>query len=125
MKGADMFRGLLGVVLIAGIAGIAGSLAGCRNSATPVPVKPSNQPVLATTFSEAGSDASGQPKTASAAVRRTLEDAHKEYLAAYERYVRMLRESGPQTMETLNALAEYQRKYQTWQLMLGNAKSSR
>ncbi|HNV70759.1 MAG TPA: hypothetical protein PKO06_13745, partial [Candidatus Ozemobacteraceae bacterium] len=47
-----------------------------------------------------------------------LEKAHKEYLEAYETYVQALRENGPQTMETLNALADYQKKYQLYQMIL-------
>lgn len=47
-----------------------------------------------------------------------LDSAQKAYLQAYEQYVKLLRESGPQTLETLTALADYQRKYQTYQMML-------
>lgn len=54
-----------------------------------------------------------------------LEYAQKEYLNAYNEYVRLLRESGPQTIETLHALALYQNKYQIYQMLLkdeGNGK---
>lgn len=47
-----------------------------------------------------------------------LEYAQKEYLNAYNEYVRLLRESGPQTIETLHALALYQNKYQLYQMLL-------
>lgn len=47
-----------------------------------------------------------------------LEYAQKEYLDAYNDYVRLLRESGPQTIETLQALALYQKKYQIYQMLL-------
>jgi hypothetical protein len=47
-----------------------------------------------------------------------LEIAQNEYLAAYDDYVRLLKESGPQTMETLQALANYQKKYQLYQMLL-------
>jgi hypothetical protein len=47
-----------------------------------------------------------------------LEMAHKEYLFAYNEYVRLTRESGPQTMETLQALADYQKKYRIYQMIL-------
>jgi len=47
-----------------------------------------------------------------------LEKAQKEYLAAYDNYVRLLRESGPQTLETLQALADYQKKYQIYQMLV-------
>ncbi|MBP7634872.1 hypothetical protein KBA41_11945 [Candidatus Ozemobacteraceae bacterium] len=117
-----MFRCLVRGLLIAGIAFI---FTGCRESATPVPAPaniPSSSAIPAVTPASAPVS---QPPNASAAVERTLEDAHMAYLAAYDRYVKMLRESGPQTMETLGALAEYQRKYQTYQLMIGNAKPSR
>lgn len=117
-----MLRGLVRAVFIAGIAV---SCAGCRDSANPAPVKTNELPALATSASNHISETVRKTATGSTAVDRTLEDIHKEYLAAYERYVKMLRESGPQTMETLGALAEYQRKYQTYQLLLGDSKSSR
>lgn len=47
-----------------------------------------------------------------------LEYAQKEYLDAYNDYVRLLRESGPQTIDTLQALAMYQKKYQIYQMLL-------
>jgi len=47
-----------------------------------------------------------------------LEYSQKEYLDAYNEYVRLLRESGPQTIETLQALALYQKKYQIYQMLL-------
>lgn len=47
-----------------------------------------------------------------------LEYAQKEYLDAYNEYVRLLRESGPQTIETLQSLAMYQKKYQIYQMLL-------
>ncbi len=47
-----------------------------------------------------------------------VEMAHKEYLFAYNEYVRLTRESGPQTMETLQALADYQKKYRIYQMIL-------
>lgn len=47
-----------------------------------------------------------------------IEAAHNDYLAAYDNYVRLLRESGPQTLDTLQALADYQKKYQFYQMLL-------
>jgi len=47
-----------------------------------------------------------------------LELTQKEYLDSYNEYVRLLRESGPQTIETLQALAIYQKKYQIYQMLL-------
>ncbi|MEW6712142.1 MAG: hypothetical protein AB1403_20145 [Candidatus Riflebacteria bacterium] len=52
-----------------------------------------------------------------------LEKAQKEYLAAYDNYVRLLRESGPQTLETLQALADYQKKYQIYQMLVKAEKN--
>lgn len=49
--------------------------------------------------------------------------AYRAYQQAYDKYVRSLRESGPQTMETLQALAEYQKNYQVYQ-MLKNAENT-
>jgi hypothetical protein len=51
-----------------------------------------------------------------------LEYAQKEYLDAYNDYVRLLRESGPQTIETLQALAIYQKKYQIYEMLTKAAK---
>jgi hypothetical protein len=59
------------------------------------------------------------PATSTTGVRLSpLETAQKEYLTSYDEYVRLLRESGPQTMDTLQALANYQKKYQLYQMML-------
>lgn len=113
-----LFRGLL-------IAGIAFICTGCRESATPVTAAATATSPSAVQAVKPAAAPSVPTANASSAVERTLEDAHREYLAAYDRYVKMLRESGPQTMETLGALAEYQRKYQTYQLMLGSSKPSR
>jgi hypothetical protein len=46
------------------------------------------------------------------------EEAHRDYIAAYNEYVRLLRESGPQTLETLQALQFYQQKYKIYQMLL-------
>lgn len=62
-------------------------------------------------------EASGSSQ-ASAPRLSTLEQSQKEYLDAYNEYVRLLRESGPQTIETLQALAIYQKKYQIFQMLL-------
>jgi len=56
------------------------------------------------------------------AVENALEQAHQEYQVAYDKYVKMLRESGPQTLDTLNALADYQKKYQLYQRMLSDTQ---
>ncbi|MFA7146519.1 MAG: hypothetical protein WC221_08040 [Candidatus Riflebacteria bacterium] len=53
-----------------------------------------------------------------------IEYAQKEYLDAYNDYVRLLRESGPQTIETLQALAIYQKKYQIYQMFLKAAEKN-
>jgi len=60
----------------------------------------------------------GLSSTDSLLIPSPLEKAQKEYLAAYEKYVKTLRESGPQTLETLHALADYQKKYQLYQTLL-------
>lgn len=53
----------------------------------------------------------------------SLEKAMKDYLDAYEKYVKMLRESGPQTMDTLHALSDYQKKYRFYQTLLDAQRS--
>lgn len=88
----------------------------------------SNQNAPVTPISQTASAAlTTPPPTSSVAVSTAsitlakdspLEKAHKEYLEAYEVYVQALRENGPQTMETLNALADYQKKYQLYQMIL-------
>ncbi|MBR4329284.1 MAG: hypothetical protein IKO19_01625 [Candidatus Riflebacteria bacterium] len=50
--------------------------------------------------------------------KSVLEKAQKDYQDSYSEYVRCLRESGPQTIETLQALAVYQKKYQIYQMLL-------
>lgn len=47
-----------------------------------------------------------------------IENAQKEYQDSYNEYVRCLRESGPQTVETLQALSIYQQKYHIYQMLL-------
>ncbi len=47
-----------------------------------------------------------------------IEKAQKEYQDSYNEYVKSLRESGPQTIETLQALTIYQKKYQIYQMLL-------
>ncbi len=93
-------------------------LSGCTERA-PVPA-PSTEiaaPVRARAVLPARAPATATPTAGSA-----LEQAHQAYQAAYENYVRMLRESGPQTMETLNALADYQKKYQIYQMLMSAEK---
>ncbi|GAB4272398.1 MAG: hypothetical protein Kow0029_10930 [Candidatus Rifleibacteriota bacterium] len=73
-------------------------------------------PMQANTFS---------PDTESNKTRLSpLEKAQNEYLKAYDEYVRSLRESGPQTLETLQALADYQKKYQLYQMILRAEKKA-
>ncbi|MBF0547796.1 MAG: hypothetical protein HQM08_25385 [Candidatus Riflebacteria bacterium] len=55
-------------------------------------------------------------------INNVLEKTHQEYLRSYEKYVQMLREKGPQTMETLEALADYQKNYQLYQKILAEEK---
>ncbi len=50
--------------------------------------------------------------------KSVLEKAQKDYQESYSEYVRCLRESGPQTIETLQALTVYQKKYQIYQMLL-------
>ena len=47
-----------------------------------------------------------------------VDDSQKNYQEAYNEYVRCLRECGPQSVETLQALADYQNKYQIYQMIL-------
>ena len=47
-----------------------------------------------------------------------IEKAQKDYQDSYNEYVKCLRESGPQTLETLQALTIYQKNYQIYQMLL-------
>ena len=53
-----------------------------------------------------------------------VEKAQKDYQDSYNEYVRCLRESGPQTIETLQALTIYQKNYQIY-LMILKAESQK
>ena len=50
--------------------------------------------------------------------KNILAEAQKNYQSSYNEYVRCLRESGPQTLETLQALTVYQKNYQIYQMLL-------
>lgn len=73
-----------------------------------ISMSPSQQGVV----ESSGNTASGNAKLS------PLVSSQKEYLDSYNEYVRLLRESGPQTIETLQALAIYQKKYQIYQMLL-------
>jgi len=95
------------------------TLSGCsQNSDLSVPQTGSDSkllsadPVQVTTVETTGT------VTAKSIKISPLEYAQKEYLDTYNEYVRLLRESGPQTIETLQALAIYQKKYQIYQMLL-------
>ena len=47
-----------------------------------------------------------------------IDKAQKDYQDSYNEYVRCLREKGPQTVETLQALTIYQKNYQIYQMLL-------
>ena len=47
-----------------------------------------------------------------------IDKAQKDYQDSYNEYVKCLRESGPQTIETLQALTIYQKNYQIYQMLL-------
>jgi len=117
-----MLRGFIRILFISGIAM---ACIGCREPAPRAPVKADKLLNAVPAASFTPTQRVQPPASGAAAVERTLEAAHAEYLAAYDRYVKMLRESGPQTMETLTALAEYQRKYQTYQLLFSETKNLR
>ena len=47
-----------------------------------------------------------------------IDEAQKNYQDSYNEYVRCLREVGPQKIETLKALSDYQKKYHIYQKLL-------
>lgn len=98
---------------------ILAGLAGCNQEKKQVPDSAAVTQVAS--FSSAPFQASTISVIASEPVKSKLtplEVAQKEYLKAYDEYVRLLRESGPQTIETLQALADYQKRYQIYQMVL-------
>ena len=90
---------------------------GCSEKQTPKPQSNESLPTIEPSISKANPSKSVPQHHVS-----PLEDAEKAYRKSYDNYVRMLRESGPQTMDTLNALADYQQKYQVYQMLLGDQK---
>lgn len=100
-------------------------ISGCTEKVPPEPVSPlasGTAPFITGAPSQASMISKPSPK-ADTTKLSPLEAAQKDYLAAYDEYVRLLRESGPQTLETLQALADYQKKYQLYQKMLQAEKS--
>mgnify|MGYP001569171019 CR=1 FL=1 len=115
-KVRKMLRGFLATVGVLGML-----LIGCSQgplSTAPEVKSPSTNTSLMSSIPSSTVFAADSPS----AKESPLEKSHKEYLQAYEKYVQTLRESGPQTLETLYALADYQKKYQIYQMVL-NAQS--
>ncbi len=95
------------------------ALGGCTERAPlPPPAAPSAPPPIRASGAVPAQTAPPAALATDAAAN-ALEQAHLAYQKAYEQYVRQLRESGPQTMDTLNALADYQKKYQIYQMLVG------
>ncbi|MDN5279198.1 MAG: hypothetical protein PWR01_3163 [Clostridiales bacterium] len=112
-KGENMKK--LWLILIAVV------LVGCNDK----PKSPASDAKTASQTSGLASSAPFQANTISVVASESkkpkqspLELAQSEYLSSYDNYVRLLRESGPQTLETLEALASYQKKYQLYQMLL-------
>ncbi len=90
---------------------------GCNNQQPAVP--PTTDPRAGMiSMAPAAEGTTGTPAASSTAKLSPLELAQKQYLDAYNEYVRLLRESGPQTIDTLQALAIYQKQYQIYQMLL-------
>lgn len=111
-----ILRGRFPIVLVLVFLLIVG-LVGCEKKP---PVKHSPNPGLSQHHQATSSLLTPAPLTGSATTsgENPLAQAQREYLSAYEVYVKSLRESGPQTMDTLQALADYQKKYQLYQMLL-------
>jgi uncharacterized lipoprotein NlpE involved in copper resistance len=93
-------------------------LIGCNNTSNEVNIPVETSSSAAALEAQSSVTASQTNSNKRSNICSPLELAQKEYLAAYDNYVRLLRESGPQTIETLQALAEYQKKYQLYQMLL-------
>lgn len=77
-----------------------------------------NSPYISSAPTQVSTTEAGSAGQMSALRISPIDYAQKEYLDSYNDYVRLLRESGPQTIETLQALAVYQKKYQIYQMIL-------
>ena len=91
---------------------------GCNSEEHPENQQSVNRGAL---INSSAGPASAATKVASLSIpvkHSPIEVAHAEYLQAYDEYVRLLRQSGPQTRKTLHALAEYQKKYRIYQMLL-------
>ena len=107
---------ILLLVIIAGLT----TLGGCNKNVPPEKT-PSSDPragVISMSPAQQGTFEADSAKASSTVRLSPIEISQKEYLDAYNEYVRLLRESGPQTIETLQALAIYQKKYQIYQMLL-------
>ena len=120
----------LRVAVLAAAVAISASLTGCQfktaSAASPEGGKPAAfagnavseiSPQAATQLVATSVPSARLATQTAPAVENALEKAHQEYLNAYERYVQYLRERGPHSLDTLNALADYQKKYQLYQRM--------
>lgn len=108
------------LVFALAIAGMALNLSGCENNQEiPDHMTKSNEQIIRGRLSTSpvGIGTITASKTRKLHYSPT-ELAQQEYKDAYNEYVRHLRESGPQTIATLEALANYQRKYQIYQMLL-------
>ncbi len=92
-------------------------MAGCNKEQPVVP--PTTDPRAGMiSMAPAVEGTTGTPVASATVKLSPLELAQKQYLDAYNEYVRLLRESGPQTIDTLQALAIYQKQYQIYQMLL-------
>ncbi|EKD83511.1 MAG: hypothetical protein ACD_39C00625G0003 [uncultured bacterium] len=95
------------------------TMSGCsQNNDLPGPQTGSDSKLLSSDPVQVSTVETSSTATAQSIKISPLEYAQKEYLDAYNEYVRLLRESGPQTIDTLQALALYQKKYQIYQMVL-------
>ena len=93
---------------------------GCNSNERPAIPASTDPRAGLISMSPAGSDRTASMAVPAASAERLspLELSQKQYLDAYNDYVRLLRESGPQTIDTLQALAIYQKQYQIYQMLL-------
>lgn len=97
---------------------VCGLLSGCGGSGVASGLSPSKVRAKDVASNRRFVDYTRPDKVASFTKLSPIEEAQKDYLDAYNEYVRLLRESGPQTIETLQALAVYQKNYQLYQMLI-------
>lgn len=96
-------------------------LAGCGEAKDNLPLT-NNRDTNRTNISKSVDSSNNQSESSESIKENTklseIDEAQRNYQDSYNEYVRCLREVGPQKIETLKALSDYQKKYHIYQKLL-------